>query len=110
VYYLAVFKERWVKLISEENTLNPDWFIGTIHKSKGMEFDIVFIANTSSGNISQHKKTKNSKTDHPFQSFFYNLPNEDKNCGEERRLFYVAVSRAKECVFITYSGVKSEFI
>lgn len=90
-------------------------FIGTIHKSKGMEFDIVFIANVSEGNMPNSKvlsgiNSGHGHANHPFR-FLLNKETYGKNAYEdELKLFYVAVSRAKKRVFITYSGKKSEFL
>ncbi len=57
----------------------------TIHSAKGLEWETVFIINASDGSL-------------PV-SFSLNCPEEIE---EERRLFYVAVTRAKEKLFISY--------
>lgn len=113
--------DNFKKILKETNPEafinSKNWFIGTIHKSKGMEFDVVFIANVNSGNM-PHLKSLSPQTNsnikilnHPFRLFL----NKDINDGtrayeDEIKLFYVAVSRAKKEVFITYSGKKSEFL
>ena len=94
---------------------SKNWFIGTIHKSKGMEFDIVFIANVANGNIphlkSLSKTNDNTKNlNHPFRFFLNSDINGKSAYGDEIKLFYVAISRAKKKVFITYSGEKSKFL
>lgn len=97
---------------------NTNTYVGTIHKSKGLEFDIVFIVNVSQGNIphlksflSTSERGERRKTSrHPFIQF---LAGEDKInpfYDDEIKLFYVAVSRAKEKIFISYSGDISEFL
>lgn len=55
----------------------------TVHQSKGLEFDTVFIAGA---------------TEDEFPSFF---SVRDNNLEEERRLFYVAMTRAKQRLFIS---------
>ena len=67
-----------------ENNDNNDNNIAlmTIHASKGMEFDSVFIVGCNEG-ILPH---------------YFNL--KDHLVEEERRLFYVAVTRAKKVLFI----------
>ncbi|MCL4321491.1 MAG: UvrD family DEAD/DEAH box helicase [Deltaproteobacteria bacterium] len=111
--------KKILKEINPEGYANfKNWFIGTIHKSKGMEFDTVFIVNVNNGNIPHLKSLmqaygKNKKTgnlNHPFQVFLYNGINGNSAYEDEIKLFYVAVSRAKKKVFITYSGKKSEFL
>ena len=67
----------------------------TVHKSKGLEYDYVFLINMI-----------DSKTGFPSKIEEYNilklvLPKEEEyRYAEERRLFYVALTRAKEKVFI----------
>jgi DNA helicase-2/ATP-dependent DNA helicase PcrA len=57
----------------------------TIHASKGLEFPIVFIAGVEDG-IIPHERS---------------IEEETGNIEEERRLFYVAITRAREKLFIT---------
>ena len=64
----------------------------TLHGSKGLEFPAVFIYGVEKGSI----PLENEK--HPS----------DKE--EERRLFYVGMTRAKEELILTISGEESEFI
>ena len=59
----------------------------TVHQSKGLEFDIVFIAGAVDGE---------------FPSYF---AVRDNQLEEEKRVFYVALTRAKKKVYIT--GFKS---
>jgi len=59
--------------------------ITTIHKSKGLEWEVVFLLGF------EHKR------------FPEHINNNIKNIEEERRLFYVAVSRAKEYLFFIVS-------
>lgn len=56
----------------------------SIHTSKGMEFDTVFVVGTADGILPD--------TSH-----------ETANIAEENRLAYVAVTRAKERLYVTYS-------
>ncbi|MEH0091819.1 DNA helicase IV [Vibrio metschnikovii] len=75
----------------------------TCHASKGKEADFVIILAVNEGQFPARVKARHldsaltqSKVDFPF--------------AEERRLFYVAMTRAKEKVWITYSGNGSCFI
>ncbi|MCS7165920.1 MAG: 3'-5' exonuclease [Candidatus Calescibacterium sp.] len=65
--------------------------IMTMHSSKGLEFDVVFVCSVKQGVI-PHFKTH------------------EKEKEEERRLLYVAMSRAREKLFITTTTPPSEFI
>lgn len=67
----------------------------TVHASKGLEFDYVFIVGLEDGlfpsqNFGQKKKS----------------PEEEE---EERRLFYVAITRAKKKLFLSYTETRTIF-
>ena len=74
--------------------------IVTVHQSKGLEFDSVFIAGSA---------------EDEFPTFF---SVRDNKLEEEKRLFYVAITRAKQRLFISaysedgkgYSKSRSQFI
>ncbi len=78
--------------VAKEN----DVTLATIHSIKGLEAKLVFVIGCSSNNFpckgSEHPVIEMVKVDEY-----------DKE-EEERRLFYVAMSRAKESLYISYSG------
>lgn len=78
----------------------------TIHKSKGLQGDYVIILNNRNDGLGFPSKIANSG--------FVELLLEKSDCypySEERRLFYVAITRAKKkVVLITLSNKQSEFI
>ena len=94
--------------------------VSTIHAGKGLEYDVVFISGASKDNISCLKNTHltggNRPSDfkiHPFLIFFktsYAFKITDIFIDDEIRLFYVAASRAKEKLYITYSGEISDLL
>lgn len=68
----------------------------TAHKSKGLEFDVVHIVGATNGHWSNKK----------MQSHFY-LPGIIKDPGagkleDDRRLFFVAVTRARKSLMVSY--------
>ena len=81
----------------------------TAHGSKGKEFQYVYMINTTR---SQWEKSRG------FGGIALPIPSYEGGIDDERRLFYVAVTRAKESVSITYSDTdwegkeqeKSQFI
>jgi DNA helicase-2/ATP-dependent DNA helicase PcrA len=62
--------------------------LSTIHAAKGLEFPVVFIAGAEKGLI-PHEKSIGEDED------------EAGSIEEERRLFYVAITRAREKLYIT---------
>ena len=66
----------------------------TVHASKGLEFKYVFITGLEDG-LFPHQKNEEIK----------NV--EDRE--EERRLFYVALTRAKEKLFLSFSNFRTIF-
>ncbi|MHB1664411.1 MAG: UvrD-helicase domain-containing protein [bacterium] len=112
------FLKYYMKMPSKNN-LNSKYiknaFIGTIHKSKGMEFNSVILSNFSSANFPKTDRINNNfeiehQIEHSFGSFYRLQSNNYKNIDDERRLFYVGATRAKDIIFITYAGDKSVFI
>ncbi|MEE4608414.1 MAG: UvrD-helicase domain-containing protein, partial [Desulfobacteraceae bacterium] len=60
----------------------------TMHAAKGLEFPVVFIAGCEEGLIPFHRRAKEETAG---------------DVAEERRLFYVAMTRAKERLYLTWS-------
>jgi DNA helicase-4 len=67
----------------------------TVHRSKGLQADYVFILNNKDANVGFPSKV----TDSPILRLL--LDNTERYpFAEERRLFYVALTRAKKKVFL----------
>ncbi len=111
------------KLSSEENAVN----IISIHKSKGLEFPLVIVADMFCKASNKSKRTLISRTKAGDGSLVRNLElniaknktlgwkaaeEEDKrkDLAEEARIFYVAATRAKDClvlpIYISKGGKK----
>ena len=67
----------------------------TVHASKGLEFDNVFVTGLEEG-LFPHKRMSEAK-----------ISAEDEE--EERRLFYVAVTRARKKLFLSYTQMRTIF-
>lgn len=77
----------------------------TIHGSKGMQFDHVFILNNVKGPYGFPDKRREP----PMISLL--LSDSGTKTDEERRLFYVAMTRAKRAAYVmTLRGLESEFV
>lgn len=82
--------------IRDKNAVN----ILTVHSSKGLEFKVVFLANLVSDRFPTRER--NEKIPIPQEILKENLPkNADFHLEEERRLFYVGMTRAKELLYFT---------
>jgi len=65
----------------------------TVHSAKGLEFSYVFITGLEEG-LFPHEKLNNE---------------ESIDTEEERRLFYVALTRAKKKVFLSFAHLRTIF-
>jgi len=78
----------------------------TVHKSKGLEGDIVIVLNCNSGKMGFPAEM----SDDPVLNLLLSESDQYPN-GEERRLFYVAMTRARERLYlIADASYKSKFI
>ena len=67
----------------------------TVHAAKGLEFDYVFITGLES-NLFPHKK-------------IYEETITENEVEEERRLFYVALTRARKKIYLSYANIRTIF-
>lgn len=74
--------------------------ISTVHAAKGLEFKYVFIANLVDKRFPSMER--NEAIELPKELVKEILPEGDIHIEEERRLFYVAMTRAKEKLFLTW--------
>lgn len=82
-----------VSLSSDQDELdknNGGVKLMTVHAAKGLEFDHVFVTGLEEG-LFPHKKFDDGKTDDE----------------EERRLFYVAVTRARKKLHLSYASFRT---
>ncbi len=65
----------------------------TVHASKGLEFDNVFISGLEDGLFPHHRPNQDG----------------DEDSEEERRLFYVALTRARKKLYLSFAGIRTIF-
>lgn len=73
----------------------------TIHASKGLEFPVVFVPSIISGRFPSINRK--DKIEFPQELIGEILPQESGHVEEERRLLYVAMTRAKDYLYLSYS-------
>ena len=80
---------------------DPDcpFILSTIHASKGLEYDTVYLMDVADGLFPEEVPA----------SMKYMQPEERRAFEEERRLFYVGMTRAKKRLFVFTTGAKSVF-
>ena len=80
---------------SENNAVN----ILTVHSAKGLEFDVVFLVNL----VNARFPTTERKEQIPIPDALVKeiLPTGDYHEEEERRLFYVGMTRARDLLYFT---------
>ena len=87
--------------------------IMTVHSSKGLEYKNVFIVNLVEERFPTRRKSEGIALPKNLIQEKY-LESNELHYQEERRLFYVAITRAKQRLFLTsakdYGGVKAKKI
>jgi len=82
----------------------------TVHKSKGLEFPVVFMVGLVSGRFP--RKGRSELIEIPRELIKDILPSGDFHLEEERRLFYVGMTRAKDELYLTsavdYGGARGK--
>ncbi len=73
--------------------------IMTIHGAKGLEFKNVFVTNLASDRFPTRRRSEALPL--PDELVKEELPENDPHLLEERRLFYVALTRAQERLYLT---------
>ncbi|MFA6023665.1 MAG: UvrD-helicase domain-containing protein [Candidatus Gracilibacteria bacterium] len=105
IAYLDLLKENGLiikekELITQKNAVR----LMTAHGSKGLEFERVFIMNFTDkhwGNLSSRSKLKLPPT-------LLKIPASSEKDEEERRLFFVALTRAKKSVTLSYPKTNAQ--
>ncbi|MCI9595196.1 MAG: ATP-dependent helicase [Lachnospiraceae bacterium] len=82
--HIVEYKEQLIEQARERNQKKEGISLMTMHSSKGLEFRIVYLLDANEGVTPHHK------------AFL------DADMEEERRMFYVAMTRAKERLHVYY--------
>ncbi|MFQ6037502.1 MAG: 3'-5' exonuclease, partial [Candidatus Aminicenantales bacterium] len=81
----------------EEDAVN----VLTVHKAKGLEFTVVFMVSLIADRFpGRHRREKIPIPDEILKE---SLPEEEEPTREERRLFFVAMTRARRLLYMTWA-------
>lgn len=78
--------------LCNSETLDERVFVTTVHKAKGLEFDTVIVFDAVDGR---------------FPNYFNQ--NNKRLLEEDKRKFYVAITRAKKRLIVTWSTMKTDY-
>lgn len=105
--FMEKAKENGIKIAYDNAEAQSKVRLLTVHKSKGLEAKVVFILNVIKDTYGFPCEIEDPSIYEPARE---NYPPQDQK-EEERRLFYVAMTRAKEDLYIyTWEPAKSEFL
>jgi len=97
--------------VAEADVETPAVRVLTVHKGKGLEFPVVFMVSLVQGKFPTHRR--GDALELPVELLRDALPSGDFHTQEERRLFYVGMTRARRELFFTsardYGGAKPEW-
>lgn len=101
--HLSSIQDSGAEIMIQSSPLDIDAVnIMTIHKAKGLEFEAVFIPDLTEQTFPSRKQTDRIRIP---DGLIDNKSDEniDWNIHEERRLLYVAITRAKKYLYMSYS-------
>lgn len=102
IYTHAAGKITYIEMLKllddRQQSHNPPDFHGvtlsTIHAAKGLEWEAVFITGVEERSIPSHHALKGANSEEAIE--------------EERRLLYVAITRAKEYLYLSWAQARSQ--
>lgn len=94
---VAVLQEYGVEIKKNDYDMTEAVNLMTAHKSKGLEFEYVFIYRA----VDKHWSNKQKRQQLKLLDGVLREQHEEDHLEEERRLFYVAMTRAKRGLYMT---------
>ncbi len=93
--------------LNEEYEVTDAVGVLTVHSAKGLEFPVVFMPSLVSERFPSRNRAE--KLTIPEGLIKETLPTGNSHLQEERRLFYVGITRAKERVYFSYANYYGTF-
>ncbi|MFA5792362.1 MAG: ATP-dependent DNA helicase [Candidatus Gracilibacteria bacterium] len=104
IVHIDLLKENKIEMVANEFLVQKDAVtLMTAHKSKGLEFEHVFISGCRDKHWGNQRAQNRLRLPHGLLKT-ERLSHKEKN-EDERRLFYVALTRAKKTATLSYSAV-----
>lgn len=88
------------RMTKEDFPEEPMVSLGSMYRAKGLEFKYVFVIDASEDQL-PYGKILAKKTDEQSRQDFIE---------QDRQLLYVSLTRARDCVFVTWAGNRSQFL
>jgi len=102
--HLSLMEEHGMTITGKKSIVSGDKVrLMTAHRSKGQEFDSVYIIKAVDGLWSNKKRPEKLRLPYKVYSLLGRQIEQSEKMEDERKLFYVAVTRAKKELTITYS-------
>lgn len=110
INYLNLMGQFDVEL-KEGSDLDNSVQVTTIHQSKGKEFPVVFVTDVAQNKLPLRYQAKKFYVPNELSKGITQTDDEKElHIQEERRLFYVAMTRAQNLLYVTYAKIYGQNI
>jgi DNA helicase-2/ATP-dependent DNA helicase PcrA len=104
ISHLMTMEEYGISITAKKGVIAEDKVrLMTAHRSKGQEFGIVYIIRAIDGLWGNKRRPEKLRLPYAVYSLSGREIEDDEKQDDERKLFYVALTRAKKELTITYS-------
>ncbi len=102
--HLSLVEEHGIAITGKKSIISGEKIrLMTAHRSKGQEFNSVYIIKAIDGLWSNKTRVEKLRLPYKVYSLLGRQIEQSEKTEDERKLFYVAITRAKKELIITYS-------